>query len=397
MKLQQAAGKRNLFMMKSVHKEILLLLFLVVISVAARVQFVKQTDFDSYWISGMAESITQYGYAKWIFHPASLFGYYPMSYPSALMFFLATFSGLTGLGMEQTILVTGMTLGVLGTFLVFLIGRKIAGFSVGYLAAFIFTLSPQIIYYSSYVASGRYFMIVFYLAFLIVLMRLLHYIGLGFDNDLAESELAGFRTEGLDIWNVIKYVIVAGLLFMFMFMIHRTAQLTLLFAASAVMTVAIYAAATVWDKARHMPGIKHMLKRYKKWNKWILIDAAGVFILLAIIKIIDLINRNRIATNIDRMLARVQLWLSLAGQLADMNVIFILLMTVVGILIILAYYFIVYKRHNPIEKLESHYSRVYQEVPNNPKKYFFLALLLICGVLFIMQFFGKSYYHPSLE
>src|SRR3989338_8282042 len=96
------------------------LLFLVLcLAVAVRLQYPHQTDYDSYWIHGMSESIDTYGYAKWVFHPASLFGYYPLSYPSGLMFLLDVISSLTGLSMDHTILTTGIFSGIFATLCTF--------------------------------------------------------------------------------------------------------------------------------------------------------------------------------------------------------------------------------------------------------------------------------------
>ena len=55
-------------------KRNILLIGLLILGFIVRLLYTHQTDFDSYWIHGMAESINIHGYAKWIFHPASLFG-----------------------------------------------------------------------------------------------------------------------------------------------------------------------------------------------------------------------------------------------------------------------------------------------------------------------------------
>ena len=118
---------------KSIKNEMILVLLLVITGLAVRLMPTNQTDFDSFWIHGMSESIKIYGFAQWVYHPVSLFGYYPLSYPSGLMFFLALVSELTGLTMNATILVTGIFFGIFTTLMVFLIGRELGGFEVGFL------------------------------------------------------------------------------------------------------------------------------------------------------------------------------------------------------------------------------------------------------------------------
>jgi hypothetical protein len=372
---------------KSKVREYLLILILILITIVVRLQYTHQTDFDSYWIHGMAESINTYGYAKWVFHPASLFGYYPLSYPSGIMFFLAFVNEITGLGMDATIQITGIILGILGTLLVFILGRKTAGFFVGYLAAFIFTLSPQIIYYSSWVAAGRYLIIVFYLALVLILTHFLQRIGLGFDKDEESSKKNVFSWIA-----TMKYIAASATIFVFMFMIHRTAQLSLIFIIAVAFTVIVFMASPLWIRfKKNSLFSKHFLDRYKKWNKWIVIDAIIIVTILLAIKLIDLALRGRLWINIER---RMGLFNNLLDRVPALDHTILIAALVFSLLLIFGTWIAVKKLNKKIDKS---FSGIYKGVKSRPNRYFYIVLLILAFSLFFAQFFGKSYYKPSLE
>ena len=91
---------------------LLLLLSFLILSIAIRYPLVEheRQQTDSYFIHMLSDSIATNGYACWIFHPLSLFGYYPFSYPSGTPFLIAELSELTGLGIEAAILVFDMAI-----------------------------------------------------------------------------------------------------------------------------------------------------------------------------------------------------------------------------------------------------------------------------------------------
>ena len=91
---------------------LLLLLSLTILSIVIRYPLVdhERQQTDSYFIHTLSDSIATNGYARWVFHPLSLFGYYPLSYPSGTPFLIAELSELTGLGIEVSMLVYDMAI-----------------------------------------------------------------------------------------------------------------------------------------------------------------------------------------------------------------------------------------------------------------------------------------------
>ena len=93
----------------------------MLLSVAIRYPLVEheRSQTDSYFIHALSDSIVTNGYACWVFHPLSVVGYYPFSYPSGTPFLIAELSELTGLGVEAAILLYDMVIGCLFCLAVF--------------------------------------------------------------------------------------------------------------------------------------------------------------------------------------------------------------------------------------------------------------------------------------
>ena len=65
---------------------------------------------DSFFIYTLATSISEHGYAKWVIHPLSLLGVYPLSYSSMYPFLLSGTSISTDLSIEYIIFILGENL-----------------------------------------------------------------------------------------------------------------------------------------------------------------------------------------------------------------------------------------------------------------------------------------------
>jgi hypothetical protein len=104
---------------------LILLTLLVLISLTLRYPLVEHERYqtDSYFIHHLSASIVDDGMAKWTYHPLSYVGYYPLSYPSGAPFLLAEFSVMSGLTVEQSILVADMFVSVVFCFAVFMTAR----------------------------------------------------------------------------------------------------------------------------------------------------------------------------------------------------------------------------------------------------------------------------------
>src|SRR3972149_9075032 len=75
---------------------------------------------DTTFIHSLSDTLKDEGYAPWILHPASYFGLYALSYPSAIPFTLAAGSLVGGIPVEGVILFLGWIasiVGALGAFL----------------------------------------------------------------------------------------------------------------------------------------------------------------------------------------------------------------------------------------------------------------------------------------
>jgi hypothetical protein len=111
---------------------------------------------DAFFIHGLANSISEYGYAKWVIHPLSFFGLYPYSYASGVPHLLSICSSITGLGMECTIYMVSLLLGIIGIFGAFVMAGEFSdNFYFKALVAFIFSLSPLALKFTLWTVSTR--------------------------------------------------------------------------------------------------------------------------------------------------------------------------------------------------------------------------------------------------
>ena len=115
-----------------------------------------EIGFDSFFIHGLANSISASGYAEWILHPLSFFGLYPLSYPSAVPTILSIVSQASSLDTECVILLFGFVLGILGMFASYIMALEIRkDYLFAFLVAFAFSLSPAFIEFTRWTISTR--------------------------------------------------------------------------------------------------------------------------------------------------------------------------------------------------------------------------------------------------
>jgi hypothetical protein len=135
----------------------LLIGFLVMLNIIIRYPTTPhEIGFDSFFIHGLANSISTFGYAKWIIHPLSFFGLYPLSYPSAVPTILSIVSQASSLDIEYVILLFGFVLGILGMFGAYIMALKIRkDYLFAFLVSFAFSLSPVFIEFTRWTISTR--------------------------------------------------------------------------------------------------------------------------------------------------------------------------------------------------------------------------------------------------
>jgi len=111
---------------------------------------------DSAFIWSLANSISISGVIKWALHPLSFLGLYPLSYPSGSPIVLSFTSQVTGVPIENTILVYGFILGILGMLGSYIMALKIKDhYLFAFLTSFAFSTAPIFIELTSWSASTR--------------------------------------------------------------------------------------------------------------------------------------------------------------------------------------------------------------------------------------------------
>jgi len=111
---------------------------------------------DSFFIHNLTTNILDNGNAEWTINVLSYFGWFPLSYPSANPFLLASGSSVTGLNVEATILLVSLLMGPVGTLGAFLMARGIRkddGFALT--VSLFYGLAPRFLAFTLWTASTR--------------------------------------------------------------------------------------------------------------------------------------------------------------------------------------------------------------------------------------------------
>lgn len=161
----------------SQHKEGILLIMLTVLNIILRIPSIPhEKGADSFFIHSLANSISYFGHANWWVHWLSVFGYYPYSYASAIPFSLSGISQLTGIEMENTILLFCIALGLYSIFSAYLLaGVLYDNFLFKYSMAFFYSISQGIMFFTTWEISSRGPLIIFFPIFMYLIMKKFHY------------------------------------------------------------------------------------------------------------------------------------------------------------------------------------------------------------------------------
>jgi hypothetical protein len=135
----------------------LALLFLFVLNIAIRYPSIQhEIGVDSFVMHILSSSIIENGFGKWILHPLSYIGLYPLSYPSAYPFLAAGTSATTGVDVEVSILFLSIILGLIGVFGTYFLAREIKNDDLFcFIVAFAFSFSPIFIKLTFWQGSTR--------------------------------------------------------------------------------------------------------------------------------------------------------------------------------------------------------------------------------------------------
>lgn len=161
----------------SQRKKVILFLLLIVLNIVLRIPSIPhEKGADSFFIHSLSNSVTSFGYANWWVHWLSVFGYYPYSYASAIPFSLSGLSQITGIEMETTILLFCVVIGLFSVFSAYLLAGIIFDeFLFKYLMALFYSISPSIMFFSTWEISARGPFIIFLPLFIYLIMKNLQY------------------------------------------------------------------------------------------------------------------------------------------------------------------------------------------------------------------------------
>lgn len=134
-----------------------LLILIIFINIVIRYPRVPhEVGADSFLIHSFSNTVMELGQIPWISHPTSYLGLYPNSYPAGGPVLLAAFSGLSGLSMENTILVVSGLLGLLSCVGAFLVaGTILPDNRFKLFVAFGYSTSPLLLKFSMWTFSTR--------------------------------------------------------------------------------------------------------------------------------------------------------------------------------------------------------------------------------------------------
>jgi hypothetical protein len=127
---------------------------------------------DGFFIYSLANSISNEGYAKWVIHPLSLVGTYPLSYASMYPFLLSGLSQSADISIEHNILISGVILSIFGTLSAYFVAKEIKDDDFfSFIVAFMFSLSPVFFFYTNWIGSERGIFISLFPIFIYTLIK----------------------------------------------------------------------------------------------------------------------------------------------------------------------------------------------------------------------------------
>lgn len=132
-----------------------------------------EVGWDSFGVHMEANSISEFGYARWWIHPASVIGSYPYSAPSAVPFILSGISQCTSVNMMSVILLYSIILGVFSIFAAYLMAGVIWNNDFfKFLVSFVFSTSQGIVTFSYWTANARTLYIILLPLFIYLLLKI---------------------------------------------------------------------------------------------------------------------------------------------------------------------------------------------------------------------------------
>lgn len=154
--------------------KVLLIGLLVVLNIVIRISSLPHImyGFDAFNVKMMAQSISDFGEARYWINPLSIFGLYPCSYASAVYFVLSGLHQSIGVNMETVVNIYGIIIGVFSIFPAYLMAGMIRDNDLfKFLVAFCFSIAPGVLVFSTGDPSTRGFFLVLYPFFIYLLLK----------------------------------------------------------------------------------------------------------------------------------------------------------------------------------------------------------------------------------
>lgn len=127
---------------------------------------------DSYEMHILANSISEFGEARWWINPLSIVGMYPNSYASMISFFISGISQINGIDNEKAAFIYSISFGLLSIFASYILAGVLYDDDLyKFLVSFGFSLSPGVLAYTTWVAHARSPFIIILPLFLYALIK----------------------------------------------------------------------------------------------------------------------------------------------------------------------------------------------------------------------------------
>jgi len=127
---------------------------------------------DSFCIHILANTISEFGEARWWVNPLSIVGLYPLSYASAVPFILSGISQCTALNVELVILLYSFILGLFSIFAAYLLAGVVWDDDLfKFLVAFGFSTSQGVLTFSTWTANARTLFVIILPLFIYLLLK----------------------------------------------------------------------------------------------------------------------------------------------------------------------------------------------------------------------------------
>lgn len=154
-------------------RKVILCLLLIALNIIIRIPSVAhEMGGDTFQLHALANSISQYGEARWWVNWLSVFGMYSYSYASAVPFSLSGISQVMGVEGETSVYIYSLVLGLLSCGTAYIMASTIYNeFLFKYLVSLFYSISSGILLFTSWNASARGVFLVMFPLFIFLLLK----------------------------------------------------------------------------------------------------------------------------------------------------------------------------------------------------------------------------------